>query len=124
MFYERLKALCEEKQTNLTSVLKNLGMSSGNLSKWKNGKIPKSDTVSALAEYFGVTSDYLLGIDNIKEKAVGILDNQSLTLTAREVQLILKYRKLDEEGRIMVDSTLIAETRRVEAAKGETADVG
>ena len=124
MFYERLKGLCDEKGTTLTNVIKELGMSSGNLSKWRNGKTPKSDTVSALAEYFGVTSDYLLGIDTLKEKAMTILDDPALVLTADEKWFIQKLRELDKEGRTMVESTLIAETRRMATVKGESASVG
>lgn len=123
-FYERLKGLCEEKETSLTNVIKELGMSSGNLSKWKSGKTPKSDTVSALAEYFGVSSDYLLGIDTLKEKSMIILDNPSLVLTADEKWFIEKLRQLDKEGRTMVESTLIAETRRVAITKEKTASAG
>ena len=52
------------------------------------------------------------------------LENQVLSLTAEEVRLVLKYRALDDEGRTMVESTLIQETRRVETAKGETANAG
>jgi len=52
------------------------------------------------------------------------LDNQTLTLTAEEVQLVLKYRNLDKEGRIMVDSTLIQETRRMESDKGKNISAG
>lgn len=40
MFYERLKQLCEERGVALTNVVKELGMSTGNLSKWSSGKIP------------------------------------------------------------------------------------
>ena len=124
MFYERLKGLCDEKGTTLTNVIKELGMSSGNLSKWKSGKTPKSDTVSALAEYFGVTSDYLLGIDSLKEKAMTVLDDPTLVLTADEKWFIQKLRGLDKEGRTMVESTLIAETRRMATIKGESANAG
>ena len=38
-----------------------MGMGSGNLSKWKAGGIPKGDTLSKLADYFHVSTDYLLG---------------------------------------------------------------
>ena len=55
---------------------------------------------------------------------LAVLDNQVLSLTAEEVRLVLKYRALDDEGRTMVESTLIQETRRVETAKGETANAG
>lgn len=124
MFYERLKELCKEKGITPTALVKELGMSGGNLSKWKNGKIPKSDTISALAEYFGVSADYLLGIDSLKEKSMTALDNPSLILSADEKWFILKLRELDKEGRTMVESTLIAETRRVETTKGKNVSAG
>lgn len=125
MFYERLKKLCDERGLALTNVVVNeLHMSRGNLSRWKNGNVPKGDTLSTLAEYFGVSTDYLLGTDELKRDCLTALDNQTLSLTADEVRLILKYRALDNEGRTMVESTLIQETRRVETAKGETANVG
>ena len=85
---------------------------------------PDGKTLAKLCEYFGVTSDYLLGIDTLKEKAMTILDNPALTLTADEKWFIEKLRRLDKEGRTMVESTLIAETRRVEATKGESANAG
>lgn len=125
MFYERLKKLCDERGLALTNVVVNeLHMSRGNLSRWKNGNVPKGDTLSTLAEYFGVSTDYLLGTDELKRDCLTALDNQALSLTADEVRLILKYRALDDEGRTMVESTLIQETRRVETAKRETANAG
>lgn len=125
MFYERLKKLCDERGLALTNVVVNeLHMSRGNLSRWKNGNVPKGDTLSTLAEYFGVSTDYLLGTAELKKDCLATLDNQTLSLTAEEVRLVLKYRALDDEGRTMVESTLIQETRRVETAKGETANVG
>lgn len=125
MFYERLKKLCDERGLALTNVVVNeLHMSRGNLSRWKNGNVPKGDTLSTLAEYFGVSTDYLLGTAELKKDCLATLDNQVLSLTAEEVRLVLKYRALDDEGRTMVESTLIQETRRVETAKGETANVG
>ena len=125
MFYERLKKLCDERGLALTNVVVNeLHMSRGNLSRWKNGNVPKGDTLSTLAEYFGVSTDYLLGTAELKKDCLATLDNQVLSLTAEEVRFVLKYRALDDEGRTMVESTLIQETRRVETAKGETANAG
>ena len=125
MFFVRLKKLCDERGLALTNVVVNeLHMIRGNLSRWKNGNVPKGDTLSTLAEYFGVSTDYLLGTDELKRDCLTALDNQALSLTADEVRLILKYRALDDEGRTMVESTLIQETRRVETAKGETANAG
>ena len=77
-----------------------------------------------LAEHFGVTSDYLLGIDTLKEKAMMVLDNPDLTLTADEKWFILKLRQLDKEGRTVVEGTLVTEVRRVESDKGKNINAG
>lgn len=61
MFYPRLNALCSERGVKITNVIAEMGMGSGNLSKWKAGGIPKGDTLSKLADYFHVSTDYLLG---------------------------------------------------------------
>ena len=125
MFYERLCELCQERGVALTNVvIKELGMSRGNLSRWKNGSVPKGDTLSTLARYFDVSTDYLLGNESRKEKCDIILDNPDLALTADEKWFILKLRELDKEGRTVVEGTLISEARRVESKKGKTASAG
>lgn len=125
MFYERLQGLCKERGQKLTTVVVEiLGMSRGNLSRWKKGGIPKGDTLSTLAEYFGVSTDYLLGTDTLKEKSVTLLDDPELSLSADEKWFILKLRQLDKEGRTVVEGTLVSEVRRVESMKGETVCVG
>ena len=60
MFYDRLCSLCREKGISVTNMVKDLGPSSGNLSKWKNGGAPRADTLQKLADYLGVTADTLL----------------------------------------------------------------
>ena len=61
MFYKTLTNLCKENNTSITSVVKDLGLSSSKVTAWKNGSIPKGDVLSKIADYFGVTTDYLLG---------------------------------------------------------------
>lgn len=60
MFYDNLRAVCEEKGTTVTTVLKELHMSTGSTGKWKEGSIPKIDTVMQLAEHLDVSLDYLV----------------------------------------------------------------
>lgn len=61
MFYQRLLELCKSSETNISTVISELNLSSGNLSKWKAGGMPKADTFAKLADYFHVSTDYLLG---------------------------------------------------------------
>ena len=41
MFYERLLNLCKENNISLTNLVESLGMSKGNISKWKTGAVSR-----------------------------------------------------------------------------------
>ena len=59
-FYETVNRICREKGTTATTVLKAIGASTGNVSKWKNGSIPNIDLALRFARYLGITLDYLV----------------------------------------------------------------
>lgn len=61
MFYSRLQEVCNSKDIKLTNLVTELGMSQGNLSKWKKGGMPKADTLARIAEKLGVSVSYLVG---------------------------------------------------------------
>lgn len=61
MFYSRLTSLCAERGVKVTNVVSELKMGSGNLSNWKSGRMPRGESLSKLADYFHVSTDYLLG---------------------------------------------------------------
>lgn len=47
---------------------KELGVSSGTITGWKNGALPKPEILSRIASYFDVSVDYLIGKTDKKEK--------------------------------------------------------
>ena len=59
-FYERLKILSKSVGKSPTSVGKDLGLGSGTVSAWKTGTVPNGSQLAKLADYFGVSIDYLL----------------------------------------------------------------
>ena len=61
MFYERLLHLCNERHTKITPLLQKINISTGNISKWKNGVLPQGETLIKIANYFNVSLDYLVG---------------------------------------------------------------
>lgn len=69
MFYSRLQEVCNSKDIKLTNLVTELGMSQGNLSKWKKGGMPKADTLARIAEKLGVSVSYLVGESENIEKA-------------------------------------------------------
>lgn len=89
MFYQILQSLCKQQGVKITNVVSELKISSGNLSKWKAGGVPKGATLKKLADYFHVSTDYLLGRDT----------SSGLSLSSEEEDLVRCYRRLNNDGK-------------------------
>lgn len=64
-FAERLKELRAEKGLSDKSLGKEIRVSDATISRWESGQCDiKSDDLIALAQFFGVTADYLLGLED------------------------------------------------------------
>lgn len=62
MFLSIFGALCERKGVSRSAAARACGLSNSTTTKWKKTQaIPESATLVKLAEYFGVSVDYLLG---------------------------------------------------------------
>ncbi len=66
MFFNRFKALCDEKQISVYRACTDIGLNRSAVAKWKAGGKPNGTTAAKLAEYFGVTTDYLLEQSEIR----------------------------------------------------------
>lgn len=81
MFWQNYALLCSENDMTPNAVCATLGLSSATATHWKNGRIPNGETLSAIADFFGVTIDYLLGRTNVRTPATETA--QPLTDSAR-----------------------------------------
>lgn len=64
-FYTRFERLCSEKGVSPSHVRAELGISQSTMASWKSrGLTPKYDTGKKLADYFGVTVDSLMGLQD------------------------------------------------------------
>ncbi len=61
MFYDIFLWLCEQKGVSPNRACVDCGISRTAVAKWRRGATPNGATLMLLAEYFGVTMDYLLG---------------------------------------------------------------
>ncbi len=61
MFYDNFIKLCKEKGVTPSAVMRTIGLNKSSASYWKKGTTPSSDTLRKLADYFGVSMDYLSG---------------------------------------------------------------
>ena len=63
-FGKRLKELRTEKGLSTLKLGKEIGVSDATISRWENGiSNIKSEELIIVAQYFGVTADYLLGLE-------------------------------------------------------------
>ena len=62
MFYEIFETLCKQNGTSPFACCKAIGLNGSTAAYWKRaGKPPKRETLEKIADYFGVTVDYLIG---------------------------------------------------------------
>lgn len=93
--FERIKYLAEKQKKNLKTVAIDLGFGENAIYKWKN-QSPTTENLTKVADYFGVTLDYLVGreskadareldedLDEILEKAMSF-DGKPLTEIDKE----------------------------------------
>lgn len=67
MFYDVFIRLCASKNVSPSKAAEAVGLNRAAVAKWKNGATPSAVTAIKLADYFGVTTDYLLGKPDQKE---------------------------------------------------------
>ena len=60
-FFERYCILCKEQGSTPNGVAKKLGVASASVTQWKQGSVPRVETLARIADYFGVTVEYLTG---------------------------------------------------------------
>ncbi|NCA92050.1 XRE family transcriptional regulator [bacterium] len=64
-FAERLKELRLEKGLSQRELASKTGISQNAIAFWENEKrVPNANAVATLAIFFGVTTDYILGLEN------------------------------------------------------------
>lgn len=117
-FYERYELLCSEKGMKAQSqeMLDITGVKSPSISGWKNGSMPKADVLCRLATYFDVTTDYLLGLSEVRKPVT------APALSEEELLLLNTYRNSSTQGRFRIIQVCMNELDNTE--KGVTVSAG
>ena len=93
MFKEILKNLMNERNINQRQLSNTANIPTTTISGWLNAnRLPDYNALIKLADFFGCTTDYLLG----REDDYGIITaGQTTVLTKDEEELLSVYRKMD-----------------------------
>ena len=76
MVYKKIKELAQKKKISISELERRAGLSNGSISKWKQST-PNPERLKRLAEYFGVSFDYLITGEE-KEFEVYLAENAIL----------------------------------------------
>lgn len=62
MLFAKIQTLCAEKGTNISELERELGFANATIRNWDKSD-PRSSNLKKVADYLGVTVDYLLTAD-------------------------------------------------------------
>lgn len=81
LFWERFSELCSLRGIKPNPIATEIGIASGTLSKWKEGKtFPNGETLIKISNYFNCSIDYLLGISDTKHPSKNEISSDDLIL--------------------------------------------
>lgn len=86
MFKEKFIRLCNERGEPPTVVCQKIGVTSSAFSKWTDESVPRRATLQRIADYFGVSTTYLLGLTD--EPSV-VLSDQVIANLSANVQRVV-----------------------------------
>lgn len=93
MFYEILKKLCKQHGITIAAFARDAGFSAGSPSSWQRGSVPTATALVKAANFFGVSTDYLLGLDDLPSR------REPFDFTSEEIALIEALRHADPRSR-------------------------
>lgn len=103
-FFDRYNALCRAKGKSANAVAKEIGISSGTVTTWKqNGNIPRLATIRKIADYFHIDMETLMrGVDEDEQNAAQDRDGAVSRLQDIYAGLSPEGRKkLEEYGELL-----------------------
>ena len=130
VLFGRTKELCDMHGITPERLSESLGISVSSIRKWKTS-MPSVDKVKAVAEYFDVSIDYLVGLTDVPITAERLADDQVFIDMIREepksrqvgisfpkfsvdaLRIAKRWHDLDSDGQYAVNSVMMAEERRI-----------
>ena len=96
MFWDKFYNLCSQNGISPNKAAQAMNISSGSVTEWKKGRTPQMKTVKKIADYFGVSTEALLGKGDIISSE-GTSNNPTIynlisPLNEKETMVILAYR--------------------------------
>lgn len=100
MFYDKFCELCVKKGVSPTRAALDIGLSKATPTSWKKkGTTPQAAQLQRIADYFGVSADYLLGKEEQKEKSPSARGERGLDFDTFTYAMYEEGKELTEENK-------------------------
>lgn len=94
MVADRIKQLREQNGYTQAFLAKRLGITRSSVNAWEMGiSVPSTQYVVELAQFFKVSTDYLLGVNSTATVDVSELDDDSIALIQNIIEHLRKIKK-------------------------------
>ena len=105
-----IKVLRKERKLSQQALASSLGVSRSTIAMWEtSGSQPDVDALNRLADYFGVTVDYLLGReDQVKKESPAPLVESEADLARKKLYSMLEGMNEDQLEKLLAIIDLIA----------------
>lgn len=111
MFYDLFRELCDKKGISVTRATIEIGLSRTIGTKWKQtGATPQGETLDKIADYFGVTTDMLLGKEQKETPALTGKDERDI---AKRLEAVLGDLEQGQDGISFLGEALDQSTREL-----------
>lgn len=112
-----------ESKLNQRELAQALGVTAGAVGLWETDKrLPDAHMIVKIAQYFNVSTDYLLGLSNTPNMREIIHGEQ---LSSEEKEIVDVYRNLNADGkRILLGKALDLKLSGVTATPNKKKDIG
>lgn len=103
MFKNNFIRLCNKNNVSPSFVCQKIGLSNSVFTQWTDKTVPRKATLMKIADYFNVSVDYLLGIENASEKEeikgikIPVIGNVIAGVPISAIEEILDYEEITEK---------------------------
>ena len=110
-FYKEIQKLAEQKGVSIVEMSNDLHISQSTARKWRDHK-PTFKTIAKLADYFGVSADYLVNIGNENRQDME-LENALTAFDERTEEIIHLLAALPDQVKDGVKDSIIAQLKLI-----------
>lgn len=117
MFYDRFKQLADKRGLSIHRAATEIGLSNSTATKWKKtGATPDGATLQKIADYFGVSVDYLLTGGRNEKTPTQAEDEDTISVDERVEQLLSGFS--DSRGATLMLDGELASPEAMESLRG------